>query len=198
MERSSLRSGCACAKLLLKWGDVLGRRLRSLLLVIPLAVPVCALLVSYVVGYVQSLSVPATFLEYSGLDPITATPDAYVRTLQMAPPALSIDPSVVLTVVGVVALSAGAIVFVTTLLFGGRIARRAFGVVLMTEEDFPQVQGKVRQLSARLGLASPKVGLVEDLRPNAFSLGRGRGAHRILSWDTGCVGGGGAGGSDLA
>ncbi len=129
-------------------------------------------------SYVQSLAVTPSLLQMSASEGVDA-PAAYYGLRQA--PVLSISPSFVLTVVGVVALSAGAAVFVLTFLFGGRFAKRAFGVVMMGEEDYPQVQEEVRLVSSRLGLASPKVGLVEDLRPNAFSLGRGKGATVVFS-----------------
>jgi len=120
-------------------------------------------------------------LQASDFGYVAAAPAAYVRLLQPAYPSFAIDSAFVLAVVGLAALSAGGIVFVATLLFGGRVARRAFRVVLMADEDYPEVQGKVRLVSSRLGIKSPKVGLVEDLRPNAFSLGRGEEATIVFS-----------------
>jgi Zn-dependent protease with chaperone function len=167
-----------CTKLLLRWGSFLGRRIRSLLLVVPLVVPASALSLSYAVGYLQSLHVSNRLLDARGLRSYTAAPVAYFKLVQ--PPASpGIDPALALTVVGLVALLAGAVIFVSTILFGGRIARRAFGVVLMESEDYPEVQKEVSLVSSRLGISPPRVGLVEDLRPNAFSLG-GRGEATIV------------------
>jgi Zn-dependent protease with chaperone function len=171
-----------CTKLLLRLGSFLSRRVRSILLVVPLAVPAIALIATYAISYSQSIDVARGLGELAPYaDSFTAAPASYFVFVQPPPPSSYISPSMLTTLLGVVALSAGGIVFVSMLLLGGRISRRAFGVVLMEKEDYPDVQERVRLVSSKLGIAAPDVGLVEDLRPNAFSIGRGGDATIVLS-----------------
>lgn len=169
-----------CTKLLLRLGSFLSRRVRSILLVVPLAVPAVALIATYAISYFQSLDAVRGWGEVAPYaDSFTATPTSYFVYVQPTPPTLYISPSMLTTLLGLVALSAGGVVFVSMLLLGGRISRRAFGVVLLEKEDYPEVQERVRLVSSRLGITAPSVGLVEDLRPNAFSIGR-RGEATIV------------------
>jgi Zn-dependent protease with chaperone function len=171
-----------CAKLLLRLGSFLSRRVRSMLLMVPLAVPAIALVATYAIGYFQSLYAMRGLGESAPfVDSFTASPASYFVHVQPPPPSLYISPSTLTTLLGVAALSAGGIVFVSMLFLGGRISRRAFGVVAMEEEDYPEVQERVRFISFRIGIAAPKVGLVEDLRPNAFSVGSGGDATIVFS-----------------
>ena len=160
----------------------MSRRVRSILLVVPLAVPAVALVVTYAVSYFQSIDAVRGLGEVAPYaDSFTAAPASYFVHVQPPPPSLYVSPSLLATLLGVVALSAGGVVFVSMLLLGERISRRAFGVVFMEEEDYPEVQERVRLVSSKLGIAAPKVGLVEDLRPNAFSIGRGGDSTLVFS-----------------
>lgn len=169
-----------CTRLLLRWGGFSNRRIRSSLLVVPLAVPAGALLVSYAAGYIESLIAPAYPLLAQAPYRYGVASLGYVELVQPAP-LISVDPAFVLSLVGILALSAGAVTFLLTLVWGEKLAMRAFGVVLMEDADYPAIQRKVRSTSSRLGMACPRVGLVEDLRPNAFSIGRGEKATVVFS-----------------
>ena len=171
-----------CTKLLLRSGSFLSRRIRSILLVVPLAVPAVALVTTYGIGYFQSIDAVRGLGEVAPYaDSFTATAASYFAFVQPPSPSLYISPSMLTTLLGAVALSTGAVIFVSMLLLGGRISRRAFGVVIMEQEDYPEVQERVRIMSSRLGITAPSVGLVEDLRPNAFSIGRGGDATIVFS-----------------
>ena len=43
------------------------------------------------------------------------------------------------------------------------------------------VQEKVKAIAQKMSISSPKVGLIDDLRPNAFTLGYGRGTVLVFS-----------------
>jgi heat shock protein HtpX len=68
-----------------------------------------------------------------------------------------------------------------TLVFGHRVAIKAFHVVMMSSEDYAPLQEKVAEISKKMRLAPPKVGLIDDLRPNAFTLGFGRKTAIVFS-----------------
>jgi heat shock protein HtpX len=67
------------------------------------------------------------------------------------------------------------------MVFGGKIALKRFHVVPMVEGEYVALQEKVKATAHRLGISAPKVGLTEDLVPNAFTLGYGRSATVVFS-----------------
>lgn len=167
-----------CTKLLLRSGNFFGHKARSFLLLVPLGVPAAAVLASYAVNFVRNLAASQVAVQP---DAFIQTPAAYFTYVQPAPGFLDMSPFMLTAVIGLAALTGGAVVFFSMLLFGGRVAKKIFGVVLMEEEDYTELQAKVRLMSSKLGIRMPKVGLVEDLRPNAFSIGRGKDATIVFS-----------------
>ena len=65
--------------------------------------------------------------------------------------------------------------------FGRQIALKRFHVVMMAQDDYASIQQMVKRTSRKLGISEPKVGLVDDLLPNAFTLGYGRKAVVVFS-----------------
>jgi heat shock protein HtpX len=65
--------------------------------------------------------------------------------------------------------------------FGRTIALRRFHVVLMTPNEYVSIQQEVKKISRKLDISQPKVGLVDDLLPNAFTLGYGRNTVVVFS-----------------
>ena len=65
-----------------------------------------------------------------------------------------------------------------------RIMRKA-GVILLQEEEYPEVRRMVSEQATALGILTPRLGLVEDLRPNAMVFGRGRSA--VLAFSLGLL-----------
>jgi hypothetical protein len=61
-----------------------------------------------------------------------------------------------------------------TIVFGQKIAVKAFHVTMMCPEDYTSLQEKVNQTAKKMKVPAPKVGLIDDLRPNAFTLGYGK------------------------
>ena len=66
-------------------------------------------------------------------------------------------------------------------LFDHRLARRVLRVILLAPEEHLWLQKKVTESSKKLAIATPKIGVVEDLRPNAFTIGYGRRATIVFS-----------------
>ncbi len=58
---------------------------------------------------------------------------------------------------------------------------KRFHVVMMTEDEYVSLQEKVKETAHKLGISAPKVGLVEDLMPNAFTLGYSRNTVVVFS-----------------
>jgi len=55
------------------------------------------------------------------------------------------------------------------------------GFIPLSEEDYPSVVRIVAKRCKRFGIRTPNIGLVEDLRPNAFVGGHGRSAVLVFS-----------------
>jgi Zn-dependent protease with chaperone function len=55
------------------------------------------------------------------------------------------------------------------------------GFIPLSEEDYPKVLQLVAKRCKRLGIEQPHIGLVEDLRPNAFVGGHGRSTVLVFS-----------------
>lgn len=96
---------------------------------------------------------------------------------------IAASPSV-LSFTGLICLS-GAVMSISFLIlmicFGNRIAHKRFHIVLMAPDEYADVQQKVEATAHELGLKEPKVGLVDDLLPNAFTVGHGRNATIVFS-----------------
>ncbi len=90
----------------------------------------------------------------------------------------------ILSITGLLCLS-GAIIaagfFAVTLTLGGAIATRAFHVMEMGPDEYVSLQKRVKEISQKIGITSPKVGLIEDQRPNAFITGFGRQTTIVFS-----------------
>ena len=90
----------------------------------------------------------------------------------------------IFSITGIICISgiAVAIAYVSLLLaFGKRIALRRLHVVMMEKEEYLKLQQQVREIAQKLGITQPKVGLVDDLVPNAFTTGYGRSAVIVFS-----------------
>ncbi len=158
-----------CIKIYLKFNPYLSRRNQSLLWLLPLFIPV------------------TVFLCFPPQTQIVATPFVPANIQVPCP----LDGNTVLfwgqnvfSFTGLLCLSgisAAAGYFVFMLFFGKRLAMRRFHVVLMAKDEYVTLQEKVKETALQLGVSMPKVGLVDDLLPNAFTLGIGRGAVVVFS-----------------
>ena len=169
-----------CVKILTKYCSFIGQRTKSLLYIIPLVLPLAVMLAAF----------PSTAIQtsYQQIKAITVTSTASVgpfllpatHTLYM-PITLT---STVISVTGIVCyigLIAGAVFAFSMVLADDRLARRVLHVILLSPEEHPWLQVKVAESSKKLAIAAPKIGVVEDLRPNAFTIGYGRKATIVFS-----------------
>jgi heat shock protein HtpX len=62
-----------------------------------------------------------------------------------------------------------------------RIARRILRVIPLTPNEQPWLQATVAESSKKLGIACPKIAIVENLRPNAFTIGYGKNTTVVFS-----------------
>jgi heat shock protein HtpX len=77
----------------------------------------------------------------------------------------------VLSLIGLTA-SIGYLIVMYTV--GDQIVSRLCGVILLTKDEDAKLFALVNRLANRMQVPRPKIGFVEDLRPNAFVFGRGR------------------------
>jgi heat shock protein HtpX len=169
-----------CVKLLLRCCSFLGRA-RRLAYLVPLFIPVFVLLV---------------------FNPVSVVGVSYgqsIKILEVAPPSIAGAESfpkgesyVVVysglivenpSITGIACLvgSAAAIFVVCAMLFGGNIMSRSLHIVELEPYEYPKLQAKVKELSERMGVAAPRVCLVENLRPNAFTMGYGHNATLVFT-----------------
>jgi len=75
----------------------------------------------------------------------------------------------------------GAVTMAISYLFGVSIVKRCQGVMDVTKDDEPRLYDVVEKLSKKIGVPTPKVGLTENLQPNAFTVGCGENSMVIFS-----------------
>ncbi|OPY32645.1 MAG: heat shock protein HtpX [Methanomassiliicoccales archaeon PtaU1.Bin124] len=157
--------------LVLRFTKVFSHRVRSYLHIAPLLSPLFALLVF-----------PPELYYYRMGD----LPPAVDHISFIAGPFMPLGPPQVVSVfsyTGMLCIT-GLVLGMFILLFclnPGTGWLKRCGVINCTEEDFPEAQLIVQRCADRLGLDTPKLGILEDLRPNAFIAGRGRKSVIILS-----------------
>jgi Zn-dependent protease with chaperone function len=71
--------------------------------------------------------------------------------------------------------------FTVAILFGKEIVMKNLHVVIMSADEYGPLQEKVKEISCKIGVSEPKIGLNDDLMPNAFTVGFGRKAVIVFS-----------------
>jgi Zn-dependent protease with chaperone function len=97
---------------------------------------------------------------------------------------LTVLTSTVLSVTGIiciVGLVAGTLFALSMVLADDRVARKVLHVILLSPNEYQWLQAKIADSSEKLSIAAPKIGVVEDLRPNAFTIGYGRNSTIVFS-----------------
>jgi Zn-dependent protease with chaperone function len=83
----------------------------------------------------------------------------------------------ILSITGIICLAGlamGGIYAFTTITLGDWAASKLLNVINLDSNEYGWLQTEIAEISKKLSISPPKVGLVEDLRPNAFILGTGR------------------------
>ena len=90
---------------------------------------------------------------------------------------VAFSTSQILSITGIICiigLAVGGIYAVTTLALGDWIAGRVLNVINLAPNEYEWLQKEIAEVAKKLSIATPQVALVEDLRPNAFTMGFGR------------------------
>jgi|GEM_PF-3311234 Zn-dependent protease with chaperone function len=185
----SLVISFVCIKTLLRFTNFLGQRTRSLIYLIPLAVSFIIMLIF----------VPSTTLQTEGSllrSPIEPTSNGAISGFSITSPLPPIPPSSFFvsaaTVPAVSFISVTGILCLIGLFTGGffalsmlaaddRVARKILRVISLSPDEHQWLQAKVGELSNKLSIVTPKIGFVEDLRPNAFTIGYGENSTIVFS-----------------
>ena len=82
----------------------------------------------------------------------------------------------IFSITGIICLTGlvlGGIYAVTTIVMGDWIASRLLHVINLDSNEYGWLQKEIANISKKLSISTPQVALVEDLRPNAFTMGNG-------------------------
>jgi heat shock protein HtpX len=172
-----------CVKLFTKYNPILTTKVKSVCYLIPLAFPVLLAIVSipWPVGrflFEERILIHKE-LNAGLIEPriLAVTPHIpMIIRITKLPPVLPVT-SLLYTVGFAIALA----YLITTATLGDRIVRRVFHVIELDRGEYESLQEEVRNLSIRMGICPPKIGLIEDLRPNAFVTGYGRRTVLVFS-----------------
>ena len=175
-----------CVKVLARFCHFMGQRTKSLLYLIPLVIPLIVMLAFMPSTTIQTsitqVKAGTTSIDIPGISSFTIDdlPSLSPKDSIM----VTVSPFTVLSVTGIiciVGLIAGAVFALSMILADDRIARKLLHVISLSSDEYQWLQTKTVELSKKLGIATPKIGVVEDLRPNAFTIGYGRRATVIFS-----------------
>ncbi len=173
-----------CIKALAKYNRLLTTRIKSLCYFFPLTIPV--LLTALTSPWLAT----RLFFEISlsGDNPRNALPATPLNPDMNTPPPISLNhvlkPPGIMSVTNML-LAAGLVIslfyLLVTITLSDRITKRVFHIVELEPSEYESLQKKVGELSKRLSINPPRIGLVEDLRPNAFTVGYGGGTMLVFS-----------------
>jgi len=172
-----------CVRLIAKYNPILTARARSILYLIPLAIPI---LLAVIIGpwLMRMFLIKEKILFYgrwnTQLIPsrdftVNPTVPAILRMERLNS---TMSLSNLLYMIGFI-LSLTYLIITLTL--GDRIVRRVFHVIELDQKEYESLQKRIGELAVRMGMDKPKIGLVEDLRPNAFVTGYGRKTMLVFS-----------------
>ncbi len=164
----------------LKFGSV-NHRTRSLLLIAPLIIPAVIFaafppqlsLTEYVKTPLESTQ--SVFFTFSNTQTATAQTPVTLTLISFV---------TVPSVTGILCVSATVLcvsLFAIQIVFSDRFIKRLFRFISLSSNDYPELQSKVGELAQKLSIKAPRIGLIEDLRPNAFTVGYGHKTMVVVS-----------------
>jgi Zn-dependent protease with chaperone function len=174
-------------KIFLKCNPCLGRNLRSFLLLIPLLTPLIVYLFAFPATTTQVMPDPNTAMPVSSsvqdlLPQIQFSADGSNQTTFLKRAfMLTITVPSIAGILCLMGLTVACAYFGLMMAFGHKIASRALNVVEISGEEFVTLQQQVRRVSQEMAIKTPKIGIIEDLRPNALTLGYGRNSMLVVS-----------------
>ena len=188
-----------CAKAFLKYDHTLSRRTRSIAYLLPLIIP---LLIFATFHPAITMTTPngnsATGIFIMSLNGGTANASPFqllFGQLQSIPTTSPPQPPLIvlsflpgqtdiLSITGLLC-SIGLVValgyLVLMIALDDKIVARVFHILPLTQEEYGPLQREVGELSQNLAIRAPKIGIMEDLRPNAFVAGYGNKTMLVFS-----------------
>lgn len=163
----------ACIAIFLKFNTFMSRRHQSIISFMPLLVPVFVLSM-----FPPEMSISASFPPQNLLLPSVAS-SANSVFWRVIPITFSILSITGLLCFGGITIGAGYLV--VTVVFGKKIVMRHLDVCLMRPDEYVSLQKITKDIADKLRISEPKVGLIDDLVPNAFTVGYGRNVVIVFS-----------------
>ena len=163
-----------CIEVFLKFNPFISRRIQSTIWLIPLFIPF-SVMIFFHPQILISMRLPKLPQEISISGSAITTSGIVIGRF---------TPSSVASITGLLCLGgafAATGYLILTIVFGQRIAMKAFHVTMMCPEEYVSLQEKVKEISQKIGTPAPKIGLIDDLRPNAFTMGYGKNAVIVFS-----------------
>jgi len=159
----------------------MGSKIKSLIYLIPVAAPLLVMLsfppkiviqaVSYHLIGSFSVSVPQGPIFFSPFQLIQPPLQQTMVTI------VTLSTNQIFSITGIICvtgLALGGVYAVITILLGDWIASRLLHIINLESNEYDWLQTEITKISKKLSISTPQVALVEDLRPNAFTMGNGR------------------------
>jgi heat shock protein HtpX len=186
-----------CVKAFLKYDHQLSRRTRSIAYILPLLIPLLVFGIFHpttTMNTVNGSSTTGMFIMSLGRGSANASPFQPLFGQMQSIPTMALPPSIVLTflpeqteifsVTGMLCLMGlvVALCYLTLMIvLDDKIVARVFHIIPLTQEEYSPLQKKVGELSQKLAIKPPPIGIMEDLRPNAFVAGYGSKTMLVFS-----------------
>ena len=177
-----------CIKIVVTCCPFMGSKAKSMIYLIPIVAPLFVMfsfppkIVIQAVSYhlIGSFSIPVS------QGPMFFSPFHLIQPplSQMIVTLVALSTSHILSVTGIICLTGlalGGIYTVTTIVMGDWIASKLLHVINLDSNEYEWLQTEIASISKKLSISTPKVALVEDLRPNAFTMGHGRKAKLVFT-----------------
>ncbi len=176
-----------CVKILTKYCSFISNKTKSFLFLTPLILPLVVMIIFNPSTVIQTTTQRiATFVM-----PNAIQANNVFSTAPVLPPS-SMPVGIIVSFLTITVPSYTGIICIIGLILGGlfallitladdRITRRMLHVILLSPNEQPWLKAKVDEASQKLKIVPPKIGIVEDLRPNAFTIGYGHRATIVFS-----------------
>ena len=137
---------------------------KSLIYLAPLFAPLAAFLLYPNPLTIFSMQISGTTSTHPGIVTFATQPPTGALTVTVS----------VFGALSLIGLASGVGYLIVMYTVGDKVVSRLCGVIQLTSEEDPQLHGLVNRLSKRMQIVPPIIGIVEDLKPNAFTFGRGK------------------------
>ncbi|MEM3390092.1 MAG: M48 family metalloprotease [Thermoproteota archaeon] len=172
-----------CIKTLVKYNHLLTTKVKSMCYLFPLTIPVLLIALTppwFITRLLLAIKVgtsPHSILQVAPLNPRIAK----LPPIMVFNHVNLFDKPSVTNMLLVAGLTLSVLYLLTMITLNERVAKRVFRIVELEPSEYQPLQKKVGELSRKLGINPPRIGLVEDLRPNAFTVGYGQRTMLVFS-----------------